>query len=191
MVDPLVRRLVVSLVVFILGTFSGIYAERASHRPKVEAHAPAARQADESLILERNPNRPAPRAPDLPPHSKVTRVTTVRIAPLPGAIPVQSGAIPVQSEPITVQLTQVETPQGSRVIASTEDGRIVGGADWTGPRLEPPRMPRWELQALRTWQDGRGAAWGASLAYSRGPVVGSVAVVPGFHQLTVGIGLRW
>ena len=181
MSDALIRRTVAALVVFILGTFAGIYAERASHRPRIEAHAAELRQADQSLILERNPERPAPKPPQIPKKSKVTRVTTIQIEP---TAPVQSGAI-------AVQLTQIDGPEGSRVIASTEDGRVIGGADWTGPALQPPRMPRWEIQALRTWQDGRGAAWGASLAYSRGPVVGSVAVVPGFHQLTVGIGLRW
>lgn len=188
MSDALIRRTVAALVIFILGTFAGIYAERASHRPRIEAHAAELRQADQSLILERNPERPAPKPPQIPKGSKVTRVTTIQIEP---TAPVQSGAIAVQSGAIAVQLTQIDGPEGSRVIASTEDGRVIGGADWTGPALQPPRMPRWEIQALRTWQDGRGAAWGASLAYSRGPVVGSVAVVPGFHQLTVGIGLRW
>jgi len=182
--DALIRRIVAGLVVFILGTFAGIYAERASHGPRIEPHAAELRQADRSLILERNPDRPAPRPPILPPRSTVTRVTTLQIEPSAGEIPVQSGAV-------TVQLTQVETPEGSRVIASTEDGRVIGGADWTGPRLQPPRMPRWEVQALHAWQDGRGTAWGASLAYSRGPVVGSVAVIPQFRQITAGIGIRW
>lgn len=188
MSDALIRRTVAALVVFILGTFAGIYAERASHRPRIEAHAAELRQADQSLILERNPERPAPKPPQIPKGSKVTRVTTIQIEP---TAPVQSGAIAVQSGAIAVQLTQIDGPEGSRVIASTEDGRVIGGADWTGPALQPPRMPRWELQALRTWQDGRGGAWGGSLAYSRGPVVGSVALIPQFRQVAVGIGIRW
>ena len=178
MSDALIRKTVAGLVLFILGTFAGIYAERVSNRPRIEAHAPAIRQTDRSLVMERNPDRPAPKAPIVPPGSKVTRITTIQVEPSkPG--------------PLQVQVTQIETPEGSRVIASTEDGQIIGGADWTEPARKPLKLPRWEVQALRGWQDGRGAAWGASLAYSRGPLVASVAVIPGFHQVTAGIGFRW
>ena len=159
----MIRRAVVGLVLFILGTFAGVYAERISTRPKPEPHAAEVKQADESVILERNPERPAPTTPKIPRGSKVTRITTATIAPTEQALNQNDGAI-------TVQLTQIQAQDGTtRVIASTDDGQVIGGSDWTTPRPEPPRIPRWEVQALRTWQNGRGAAWGASLAYSRGP----------------------
>lgn len=188
MVDAWVRKTIAALFLFILGTFAGVYAERANRRPVIEAPAPAVVQDDGSMILERNPNKPAPSTPELPKGAKVTRITTATIE----RPQVQSEELNRNNGAITVQLTQIQAADGSsRVIASTEDGRIIGGSDWTGPALPVPKVPRWEVQAIRGWQDGRGAAWGASVGYSRGPWVGSVTLIPGFHLVTAGIGFRW
>ncbi len=122
MIDPWIRKTVAALFLFILGTFAGVYVERARTRPIMEAPAPAVMQADASLILERNPPKPAPVKPDLPRNAIVTRITTATIEPLEP-----------KGGPVTVQLTQIRAADGtSRMIASTEDGRIIGGSDWTG-----------------------------------------------------------
>lgn len=160
---------------------------RGSHRarPINASPAPAVRQNDGSLILERNPERPRPQLPQIPKGAKVERVTTITIAPRPD---LTEGNPTNQAQ--TVQLTQIETAEGSRVIASTPDGQIIGGADWTTPRQKPPKVPRWEFQAVRGWQPSK-TAWGASLGYARGPFVASVTAIPGLQTVAVGIGFRW
>lgn len=188
MIEPWVRRIVYTLVIFIAGTYAGVYAERSIRGAVAEPPALEYRQDDGSLILERNQNKPIPSTPELPKNAKVTRITTAVIErPV-----VPSEALNQKNESITVQLTQIQAADGtSRVIASTEDGQVIGGSDWTTPTAQAVKVPRWELQAVRTWQDGHGAAWGASVGYSRGPFVGSLAVVPGFRQVSAGIGIRW
>jgi hypothetical protein len=174
--------LLVMLMAFLVGDWHGSHK---AARPVIQPPAAAVRQADGSLVIARNPDQPRPKTPRIPPGSTVTRVTTIQIKP---KIAPENGAIPVQS----IELTQVRTADGgTRVIASSEDGKIIGGADWTIPAPEPPRIPRWSLQAVRAWQPGRPASWGASVAYSRGPMVGSVTAIPGMRAVQVGIGFRW
>jgi len=154
-------------------------------RPKVEPHAAAIVQADGSRILERNPDTSRPELPQIPKGAKVIRVTTATIAP----IAPKSGLI-APSE--TVQFTQIQAKDGStRVIASSKDGTITGGSDWTGPAGPPAKIYHWEAQAIRSYSF-RGPAWGASIAYTRGPLVGSVAVIPGAGgSVLLGLGVRW
>lgn len=182
MMDDLRIRIIKTLFIFIVGIFAGVYAERVKSRPKIEPHAQEVRQADGSLILERNPAELIPTAPLLPSGAIVRRVSVVEVQP-------------TMIEPgrsFELQLTQIETKDGgSRVIASTADGKIIGGADWTTPAAQVPRMPRWEVSAIHGWQDGRGSAWGISVGYARGNLAGSVSLIPGFKMVTVGAGIRW
>lgn len=165
-----------------LSFVAGLAVGRRQARPVTVQPAPAIRQTDGSLVLERQPwaNPPQKRAglPKMPPGSTVTRITTVQVEPeRPG--------------PVAVQLVQVDTPAGPRVVASSEDGRVIGGLDLVGPVVPSPKVPRWSVQAIRAWSD-RGAAWGGSLTYERGRLVGSVTVIPGpVRILTVGAGFRW
>lgn len=170
------------LLAFVAGMATMRHIDRRPAKP--EPHAEAVAQEDGSLILERNPDRKPPALPELPVKSKVTRVTTVELHPIAPRLNQETGSI-------VVQLTQIETPKGSRVIASTEDGQIVGGADWTEPARITPKPYRWELGAVRSFGP-RGSAWGGFVGYSRGPMVGLVSWVPGpAGTLQVGLGFRW
>lgn len=156
-------------------------------RPKVEAPAPAIIQKDQSVILERNPDKPRPTLPMIPKGAQVIRQTVVEIQPRP-----EPSANPSSvSKPEEVELTTIQSPEGSRVIASSSTGQVLGGSDWSGPVGPPAHVYHWEAQAIRsfTW---KGPSWGASLGYARGPFLGSVAVIPGNGgSFQLGIGARW
>lgn len=174
---------------FIVGGFIALIAAwgigygMGKEKARGVAEPPAAqvRQADASLILQRNPPEKPPELPQIPPKAKVMRITTVHLLPSDPVTPDR----PVE----TIQLTQIQTAEGSRVIASSPDGRILGGSDWTEPVGPPARVYRWQLQAVRSWdQNGRGT-WGGAVGYTRGPMVGTVTVLPGCIQAAIGV--RW
>lgn len=164
---------------FLLGVNVGM---RVTGKSAVPAHAAAVVQADKSVILERNPERARPQLPQIPKGAKVTRVTKIQIEPKiePGIEP-KNGAI-------AVQLTQIDTPEGSRVIASTDDGRVVGGADWVGPPAPRIVLPKWHLGAAYAWT-GTDRKPGIMGGYARGPVMAVVSVFPG--QIQAGVMIRW
>jgi hypothetical protein len=161
--------------------FGAFIGERRANLKKSEPHAVEVVQADASRILERNPETKPPAPPIIPKGATVTRITTARIA----MDPVQPGAEPIA----TVQLTQIQTAEGPRVIASTADGQIIGGSDWTAPVGPPAPTYHWQALAVRSWdQQGRGA-WGGSIGYTRGRLIGTVTILPGSIQ--AGVGFRW
>lgn len=164
----------------LVGIMAGWAASKVPHN-RNEKHAVEVRQDDGSVILERNPERKPVDLPQLPPHSTVTRVTSFTIKPVdePGAIQPR--------KPIEVGVFQVQTPDGSRMIVKSSDGTIIEGGDWTNPERSA-RVYRWQAQAVRAWT-WEGSAWGASIGYTRGPVVGTVTAFPG--QVQLGIGFRW
>ncbi len=174
---PIQRYFIGCSLAFFLGAWCMDQAHK-KHQAQPEAPAAAVVQADRSLILERNPATARPQLPKIPKNAKVQRVTTVTVQQ-------------DQPGPVAVVLTQIETPTGSRVIASTPAGQILAGQDFTGPVVGPPRPYRWQLHAVRSLTADR-AAWGASLGYCRGPFVASVTVIPGpAGQILAGAGVRW
>lgn len=88
---------------------------------------------------------------------------------------------------MVVQFTEIEGPGGSRVVVSSEDGRIIGGSDWTGPRVGL-KTYRWQALAVRAWTPS-GGSWGGSIGYTRGPAVASATILPG--QVQIAAGFRW
>lgn len=87
--------------------------------PTVGGPAPEQRQADGSVVLERQPAQEAPREPHKPPPGgTVERLVTVEIQP----------AAPCPR--LHVDLSVVRMPDGSsRVVASSPDGEVSGGVD--------------------------------------------------------------
>jgi hypothetical protein len=91
--------------------------------------APAERQSDKSLILERAPDSNAKPAQILPENAKVERVIQVVIQPRYVDIPLKVVEINPFT-PITIDLTLARMPDGGhRVVASSPDGEILGGVD--------------------------------------------------------------
>lgn len=171
------RYTLTALLAFVAGLWTMRTIQRKTD-PRPEPPAAAVVQADRSVILERNPATARPPLPQIPKKEKVERVTTVTVQP-------------EQPGPVSVVLTQIRTDEGTRVIASTADGLVIGGQDFTAPAPGPPRPYRWQLLAVRSFSMDR-AAWGASLGYSRGPFVGSVTLIPGTGgQVLLGAGIRW
>jgi hypothetical protein len=178
----LAATLIAAVGLFIAGLLTGAWIERIPEAKAPEPHAAQLRQADASVILERNPTRPAPAPPVIPKGAKVTRETVLQIQHTPKA---GEPLAPVE----TVELTQIETKDGgTRVIASTPDGQVIGGGDWTGPPPPALKLPRWSAGPVRAWTR-TGAAWGASLSYWRGPVGLTVTAFPG--QIQAGASIRW
>ena len=163
---------------------AGAIAMYEGQKPKPEPPAPAIVQKDHSLILERNPKTPRPTLPEIPKGAKVTRVTTAIIEqktkpgePLPPAE--------------TIQETTIETKEGSRTIVSSPDGAVIGGSDWTAPMGPPAKVYHWQVQAIRAYSF-QGPSWGASIGYTRGPLIGSVTILPGqAGSVQLGLGFRW
>lgn len=180
MMAPMNRRLSLILagLAFVLGLVAGLYVNRhVQTAPAAAVHLAEQRLPGGGLVLEQNPTRPAPIVKT--PRGKVREVGQVVVEP--------RAATPEDPRPtVTVNLATVETAEGTRIVAETPDGKILTGAAWTiGP---PAPTYRWTVQAVRSWTP-TGAAWGGSVSYARGPVVGTVTALPG--QVIVGIGFRF
>jgi hypothetical protein len=121
--------------------------------PIVETAAPEVRQDDGSVILERQPTTPdATPAQAVPKGAKVERVVQVKVQPhRPAPLPAGDGLKPAgplidipPCPPVTVDMTLLREPDGSRrVVASSPDGRIVGGVDIPVETPPPPAARRW------------------------------------------------
>lgn len=105
---------------------------------KPETPAPAQRQADNSLILERRPDPRARPRQKIPPSARLERVAQVTVQPdttpsIPGA----------PCPPVTVDLSLVQDQAGApRVLASSPDGQVVGGIDIPVAPAQVPDPPR-------------------------------------------------
>lgn len=104
----------------IAGIAAGLYLGMHMHpQPIQETPAPAVRQSDGSLVLERAPSAKATPKQIIPHGGTVERVVQVTVQPT---------ATPLA--PVTVDLTLVGMPDGSkRVVASSPDGAVTGGID--------------------------------------------------------------
>jgi len=111
--------------------------------PATEPPVPQVQQPDGSMILERRPD-PAPRPKQrLPKHARVERVAQVTVQP---DAPAQEAGQPCP--PVTVDMTLTRDPDGARrVLASSPDGRVVGGID-------VPVLPTEIQPAPKRWAAG-------------------------------------
>lgn len=150
----------------------------------VETAAPAARQADGSLVLERKPDAAAKPAQELPKGAKVERIVQVTVQPkavqpLPGIPTPGSGGAPEARTPgmdpasapgnpgttspcppVRVDLTLVRMPdQTRRVIASSPDGTVVGGVDIPEAPQPQPRVLKWAAGGSWNPADHTYGAW--------------------------------
>lgn len=100
--------------------------------------APAARQADGSLLAERKPD-PAPTAAphEIPKGATEVRRLTTRVQPAQ-----------VGCDPVTVTTSLVQIDDGYRAITSTDNGTVAGSLDLSiRPLLVPPAPRRWAAGA--------------------------------------------
>ena len=160
-------EILAALIIFLGGVITGLGLSHPSPGPKPEPTAPAVRQGDGSLILERRPEAP-PSLPELPEGSKVIRAASVTLEPIqaPG--------------PVRLELITIQTPEGgTRQVVASPDGRVVGGTDWAPVGPPAPKAGPWALGPAVGWDmDGRRRLGGMG-AWSRGPVSVVAAVVPG------------
>ena len=106
-------------------------------KPVIEAAAPAARQADGSLVLERAPSAKLKPAHVIPKGSKPERTVSVNVQPARADCPI-----------CTVDLTLVRMPDGTRrVVASSTSGSVLGGLDSPSAPLFIDKEHHWAVGA--------------------------------------------
>lgn len=216
-------RFILPAGALVLGLALGLGLGWKLYRPKpapVETAAPAVRQKDQSLVLERKPEaKPEPKH-ELPRGAKLERQIQVTVLPsiptdarkIPGSgslpeipdnsIPVQSASNngqsvgntdnSGQSRAITVDLSLVKMPDGTqRVIASSDQGTVIGGLDVPVQGPMPTAKPlRWSGSVLRGYDAYKHqAVWGAAITYSRGPFVVTGGAIG--QTAFVGIGVQF
>ncbi len=189
---------------FAIGIVLGISLGWLLYHPRVrplDPPAPAVRQADGSLVLERRPDPTANPASEIPRGSVLERKISVevspRVDPAPAKDDVFSGpnAPEVAAHdcpPVNLDLSLVRMPDDSRrVIASSENGTLVGGLDVPVAPLASTLKPyRWNVSALTGYDAPRARqVFGGSVSYSRGPFVGTAGVVG--TTTFVGAGIRF
>jgi hypothetical protein len=114
------------------------YREGTAELPADLTPAPEVRQADISLVLEREPtpsnSRSSRPAHMLPEGTVAERIVQVTLQPNAESMPIPKafagGDATWLPRPLTLDLTLARTPDGGhRVIASTPDGMVVKGLD--------------------------------------------------------------
>lgn len=200
-------RFILPAGALVLGLALGLGLGWKLYRPKpapVETAAPAVRQKDQSLVLERKPEaKPEPKH-ELPRGAKLERQIQVTVLP---SIPTEGTPIPgsggqsegntgnsraIPGNPITVDLSLVKMPDGtSRVIASSPDGVVSAGLDIPVQGPMPTAKPlRWSGSVLRGYDAYKHqAVWGAAITYSRGPFVVTGGAIG--QTAFVGIGVQF
>lgn len=132
-----------AMIVLVLvgcGAAAGWWWAQPDGQPPPETPAPAQRQSDHSLILERRPDPQARPRQQMPPSARLERVAQVTVQPNPR--PPEAGA---PCPPVTVDLSLVQDQAGAhRVLASSPDGQVVGGIDIpVAPAPVPATTRRW------------------------------------------------
>lgn len=140
-------RLMKFLIVVALSLAAGLFLGLRLHSAPVqvmEASAPAVRQADGSLILERKPDASAVAPMQIPSSAKVERLAKVTVKPRL----VASAASAVDCAPVSLDLALVRMPDDTRrMIASSPDGDIVVGVDIPVLPTISLAPPKWAVGA--------------------------------------------
>ena len=190
-----------SIAFLLVGLISGLSLGWWLYRPgapKIEPPAPAIRQSDGSLILERKPDPSAKAPAEIPKGAHLERVERVIVQPRP--TPVQDRNSGVRDgantssicPPAEIDLSLLKMPDKTeRVVASSPDGKIVGGVDIpVAPIPATTRIARWSVSALYGYDATRArATLGAGLTYSRGPFVVTAGAIG--STTFVGAGLKF
>lgn len=128
---------------FVAGLFLGLRFHGAPVQV-IEASAPAVRQSDGSLILERRPDASAVAPMQIPKSAKLERLAKVTVKPRPLA----SAASAVDCVPVSLDLALVKMPDDSRrMIASSPDGEVVAGFDIPVLPTISVAQPKWAVGA--------------------------------------------
>lgn len=185
----------------------------------VEIAAPAVRQADSSLVLERKPDAHAKPKQIVPPGAVVERVVSVTVQPKPiierspdtsrtpiGTVQVVpretpaagTGAIAkvdtVKCPPVTVDLTLLRMKDGThRVTASSPDGTVIGGVDVPVEAAVASLKPKvWSAGAL---YNPVSKTYGAFVTRDLGPVRAIAQTIQPDQgarwAVQVGAAIRW
>lgn len=169
---------------------------------KVETNAPAQRQSDGSLVLQKAPDAQAKPAQRIPAGGRVERIVQVVVQPsaaatdpTPGGLPPAGGAHlgAIPCPPVRVDLTLVKMPDGlRRVVASSPDGVVTGGVDIPvedAPR-PAPRELRWSAMGLVGYDTFRQRrVYGCAVAYTKGPFALTAGALD--RSVFVGAGVRF
>lgn len=97
--------------------------------------------------------------------------------------PIQPGA------PMHLELFELATPEGTRIEARTDDGKILAGLDQPVrpmPHFQPPQA--WTVAITRGWTRD-GWEWGGVIQYEKGQFVGVLTASKAGGAL--GVGLRF
>lgn len=190
-------------VALIVAFAAGMGVEWVIQRPRSvppETPAPEVRQADDSLMLAKQPDQNAKPAHQIPSGAKVERIVSVTVIPSAEVMPqtdgfdlqdVGSPASAMPCPPVRVDLTLVlQADQTRRVIASSPDGRVVGGLDVPVDVPDKPRETVWTVSALAGYDLRQHCrVLGAQISRNAGPFV----IQSGFIGQTafIGAGVRW
>jgi hypothetical protein len=189
-----------SLAFLVVGLIGGVSLGWWLYRPgapKWEPPAPAVRQSDGSLILQRKSD-PTAKAPAQIPHgSKLLRVVRVEVQPKPtlvgdGNSATVDGTNRLICPPAEVDLSLLRNPDKTeRFVASSPDGRVISGIDIPVAPIPPiPKIPRWSFSALRGYDLYQTrVTWGGAVSYSRGPIALTGGAIG--NVLFVGAGVRF
>jgi hypothetical protein len=167
-----------------------------------EIAAPAVRQKDSSLVLQRAPDAHAKPQQIIPKGATVERIEHIVVQPkailpaVPAAssdsmkqtdsaraallVPEVSRETPIACPPVRVDLTLYRlADKTQRVVASSPDGTVLDSLSVDTPverALPPPKILRWSAGPL---YGGSAARWGAAITYDLGPFRPLVAVMQG------------
>lgn len=198
-------RIAIPLGALALGVVAGLTLGWKLYRPKPlpkETAAPAIHQTDGSMVLERKPEaKPEPRH-ELPKGSKLERQVSLEVLP---SIPTGGPAIPGSGslkpvEPIHIDLSLVKMQDGTqRVVASSTNGKIVGGLDIPVEPAKPEPKPfKWTAGAL--WNPSE-STYGVFITRGVGPFVVGAQVYQQRLPVQIGggtkvegmiaVGIRW
>lgn len=122
---------------------------------KPETYAPAIRQGDNSLVLERKHDADAKPSAELPKGSKLERKVSVSVKPTDKPVLKQDGS--VECPPANVDLSLVRNADNShRVVASSTNGVVLNGVDIPVEPIPMADTKRWALGAYADTDRERG-----------------------------------
>lgn len=208
--------IILAAVFFALGTGFGwiLWHPRAA---VVETPAFAVRQRDSSLVLARAPDAKAKPPAIIPKGDKIDRIIGATVQPR--TVPIEDvrfvhdtvrdtvkigDSVPrgtitlhpgdsVVCPPVRISLAIVkEKGGGSRVVASSPDGKVIDGLDVPVATAAPVRVLRWSAGAL---YGPKGNGWGAYVARDLGPLRLTAGGLQGSAKtgtiVMAGVGLRF
>lgn len=151
------RRWIITMLIFMVAFVGAVAWWMSRPTPVQEPPAPAVRQIDGSLILQRQATTPTARPKQrIPPAAKVERVAQVIVQP---EAPAPAAGQPCP--PVTVDLSLIREPDGGRrILASSPDGQIVKGLDVpVEPIVLPAPEKRWAAGVSWSPIDSTSGIW--------------------------------